>query len=680
MTRRRALVLVLAASMPWSLPLLARQEPRFQYQRTIQTQGTGPRRLAVDVTLLSGGAPFKVARPGEAAVARDGLSDLRLFAPGGRPVPYLLVQPRAEPDWRSGRILPIAATKVTSGFDVDFRNAQPIDRVRVAGIPAPFLKRLRLEGSGDRAHWTLLQAEGTLFDLPDERISNTDLSFLAGAYRYVRVTWNDANSGRVPPPATVLARSAPGIPMPPEAAAAVAFERRPSEPGRSRYRLRLPATKLPVVALDLDVGNPYVHREATVSESRFTGTEAGPAVLGTAGLVRVVHSGATAEALRIPITSPSEQEIDLIVQDGDNQPLDLQRVRLLFAELPWIYFESSSPTVVARYGDHSVAAPRYDLEAARESIDLTNTREARWAPALRLSAVSPQDAAASPAGAGSVVGDGFRYARPLTGVDGGGGLMAIPLDAAALSHSLGPTTRFADMRIVDSANRQVPYLLERRDEPLSIELTLEGGSSPKAPPLPPAPAGSRSVYRLPLPQAGLPAGTITVETTTRVFQRTVQIGTIRPPDRSRRDSQYAVLASAGWRHADERTAAPALTLPIPGVEENVLWLVVDEGDNAPLPLEHARLLLPSFRLRFFAPPGGGLRLVYGREDLQAPRYDLSLLAPRVMGAAATEISAGPEVARADQVAFISPRWFWILLGTSVAALLALIARLARRAG
>jgi hypothetical protein len=680
MKGRHALLILLTASVAGSLPLLARQEPRFRYQRTIQTQGSGPRRLAVDVTLLSGGAPFKVVRLGEAAVARDGLRDLRLFAPGGRQVPYLLVQARAEPDWRSGRILPIAATKVTSGFDVDFGSAQSIDRVRVAGIPGPFLKRLRLEGSGDRSHWTLLQAEGTLFDLPDERISNTDLSFPAGAYRYVRVTWNDANSGRVPPPATVLARSAPGIPAPPAAATAVAFEQRPSEPGRSRYRLRLPAAQLPIVALDLDVGNPYVHREASVSEARFTGTEAGPALLGTAGLVRVVQSGTTAEALRIPITIPSEQEIDLVVQDDDNPPLDLRRVRLIFAELPWIYFESSSPTVVARYGDHAVAAPRYDLEAVRESVDLENTREARWAPALRLSAAAPEEPAAPPAGAGSVLEDGFRYARPLTGVDRGGGLMAIPLDAAALAHSLGPASRFADIRIVDQENRQVPYLLERRDEPLSIGLTLERESSPGVPPLPPAAAGSRSIYRVALPQAGLPAGTITVTTSARVFQRAVQIGTIRPPNRTRRDSQYDVLGSATWRHADERAAAPALTLPVPAVEEHVLWLVVDEGDNAPLPLEHARLLLPSFRLRFFAPPGGGLRLVYGRDDLQPPRYDLSLLAPRVMGAAATEIAAGPEVARADRVAFISPRWFWILLGASVAALLALIARLARRAG
>jgi hypothetical protein len=77
------------------------------------------------------------------------------------------------------------------------------------------------------------------------------------------------------------------------------------------------------------------------------------------------------------------------------------------------------------------------------------------------------------------------------------------------------------------------------------------------------------------------------------------------------------------------------------VDADELWLVVDEGDNAPLPLVHARLLLPSYRLRFFAPAGGGLRLLYGRDDLEPPRYDLALLAPTLMGAAATEVTAGP---------------------------------------
>ena len=73
-----------------------------------------------------------------------------------------------------------------------------------------------------------------------------------------------------------------------------------------------------------------------------------------------------------------------------------------------------------------------------------------------------------------------------------------------------------------------------------------------------------------------------------------------------------------------------------------------KGTTRALPLERARLLLPSYRLRYFAPAGAALHLLYGRDDLQPPRYDLALLAPRLMGAAATEVAAGPGVGASAQ--------------------------------
>ena len=86
--------------------------------------------------------------------------------------------------------------------------------IRVQGLPAPHLKRLTLEGSGDRERWTMLVAEGTLFDLPDEQLRQNALGFAAGSYRYLRVTWNDANSGRVPNPTAVAARRVSIAPPP----------------------------------------------------------------------------------------------------------------------------------------------------------------------------------------------------------------------------------------------------------------------------------------------------------------------------------------------------------------------------------------------------------------------------------------------------------------------------------
>ena len=116
--------------------------------------------------------------------------------------------------------------------------------------------------------------------------------------------------------------------------------------------------------------------------------------------------------------------------------------------------------------------------------------------------------------------------------------------------------------------------------------------------------------------------------------------------------------------------------------ETEILVVVDEGDNAPLPLTKARLLLPSYRLRFFHAGQSLPRLAYGRDDLQPPQYDLALLAPRVMGAMATEISAAPAANATPSSAesFASPRTFWVVLTGAVLVLLALIVRLIRGQG
>ncbi len=512
----------------------------------------------------------------------------------------------------SGSILSVAATKKTSGFEVDFGAAHAVDMVRVEGLPVPHLKRLTLEGSGDRARWTTLVAEGTLFDLPDEQLRQNTLGFAPGPYRYLRVTWNDANSGRVPNPSAVVARRVSTAPPPPQATLTASIERRPSEPGISRFRVKLPAARLPIVALDLDVGpgasGGHVFRRAVVTESRFAGLEAAPVELGGAMLSRVVRDGLTASALKVPIVAPSEAEIELTIDDGANEPLDLRAVSVVLAELPWIYFEAPAGPVTARYGNLTLPRPAYDLEAVRASVDLAQLREARWGDHLnaRITKVAGAEATLAPKAGPDARSGGVQVQRGLLchAVEGGqtvGGLVALPLDAHALAYSRGPSRRFADIRLLDGASA-ADSLSRRAAQRAAVNRPAvhAPASDLQAPELK-APAGSRqrSVYVVTLPYANLPPSTLVVETSARVFQRTVRIGFDRAPDRRRRDPSFEVRASQTWRHADEQTASRPLTVGIDAMPETEILLVVDEGDNAPLPLTKARLLLPSFRLRFY---------------------------------------------------------------------------------
>ncbi len=694
MRRSRLLSVAIAAASLAPLVILAQRASEQTYERPVVTAGPGPQRLAIDAGLLTAGAPFRVLRRGERSYAEDGLTDLRLVTDGGRPVPYLLMHSSSpEREWIAGSVLNIAATKKSSGFEVDLGGPGAVDMIRIDGLPVPHLKRLTLEGSGDRERWTMLVAEGTLFNLPDEQLRQNTLGFTPGPYRYFRVTWNDANSGRVPNPSAVAARRVSIAPPPPAATLAAPIERRPSEPGMSRYRVRLPGTRLPIVALDLDVGSGaaggHVYRRAVVSESRFAGLEAAPVELGRAMLSRVVRDGITASALRVPMAVPAEAELELTIEDGTNEALDLRAVAVVLADLPWIYFEAPAGAVTAQSGDLTLPKPQYDLEAVRSSVDLAKVPEARWGDGgtTRVIGVAGAVSGLAPSPGAALDPAGFRHTRAIQAALEGGdktiGLFALPLDAHALAHSRGPTSRFADVRVLDGSNQQIPYLLERRDEPLSVDVTLEQAPDSRAQELK-IPPGSRqrSVYVVTLPYANLPSSTLVLETSGRVFQRTVRIGVDRPPDRQRREAYFDIRAVETWRHADEQTPARPLTLHIGTMPETELVLVVDEGDNAPLPLTKARLLLPSYRLRFFHAGGTPLRLVYGRDDLQPPQYDLALLAPRVMGARAREVDAAPagSAAPPSAASFASPRIFWVVLTGAVLVLLALIVRLIRGQG
>ena len=655
----------------------------FRVERPIASTAAGPQRLAIDVPLLARAQRMDLQSLGPIhGRAVRGLGDLRIVDASGREVPYLLVYPSREPRWVNGSVLAVAATKETSGFEADLGQAHTIDTIAVDGLPAPFLKRLRLEGSGDRARWTVLVAEGTLFDLPQEALMQLYLQFRPGPYRYLRVTWNDANSGRLPLPRGVRARSVGDGAIPSEpVTATVTVQRRASEPEVSRYRLRLPAAGLPIVAVTLNVGPGHVFRRATVSEARLGGALAAPVELGAARLTRIERDGVSISGLRIPIQPPRESELELVVYDGSNPPLDLKDVAIELAELPWLYFESPGGPLTARYGSKSATPPSYDLEAVRDRLKLADVPVTSWGEPVETTAAAPEPPPYVPDAGATIAQDGFRHRRAIPA--GPSGLTVLPLDAAALAHSRGPDDGFADLRIVDAAGRQIPYVLERREEPMTVPLTLRpAASTVVANAMPPESRHHRSVYALTLPYAGLPSPRLVLETSDRVFQRSVQVVVERPADRAHRDTWHDVRAATVWSHNVPEVAAPAAILPLAVHDQTELLLVVDEGDNRPLAITRVSLLVPSWRLRFYNPASAstGLSLLYGNDALQSPRYDLALLASQVMGAEAREIEAAPEGAAGSPAAsgqdpILTPRTFWIGLSAAVLVLIAVIGKL-----
>ena len=665
--------------------------PAFRFERPILTGGAGPRRLPVDVPLLVGGAPYRVTSrstdPNTGApvyALGDGLTDLRLYDANGAEVGYLFVGYAPPPRvYRPAAILPVASvdtqTEKTSGFEADIGEPLTIDRFRIDGLKTPFLKRVKLEASGDREHWTLVVPEGTLFDLPDEALQQIELRFTPGSYRYLRATWDDTNSARLARPSGAAAgRVAANTPPAPALTTPLVFERRPSEPGRSRFRIHLPGGHMPIFILHLDVGGGNILRGAKVFEARLSGTQLTPVMLGQATLARVVRDNLTAGDLRIGLEPPTEAQLDLEVDDGDNPPLDLRGVTAELVAFPWIYLDAPAGAVTARYGNSTLPAPRYDLEAARDQIHVESVMDAVWGEPRARSAEENATSVAPPlptVGASLDAGL-FKFIRAVPA--GNAGLLAIGLDAGVLAHSAGPGSGFADLRVVDSSDRQIPYIVEQAAEPLSLDVAVEKTAAPKT--LTAVRPGS-SVYRVKYPVDGLPPARLVLSTPARVFDRHVTVVEEREPDSVHRDSWIDTIADASWVQADPDKAAMPLTLSLRPPRAAAVLVIVDEGDNTPLPLGQARLLLPAYRIRLFRAANASLRVAYGRADLSRPQYDLALLAPQVLGTPATDVTLEPEAAAGTiptAVAIMSPRLFWAALAIAVVVLLGLIARLLRK--
>jgi hypothetical protein len=593
--------------------------------RTIRPAGAGPQRLDVDLALLG--------------ATRNGLADLRIRDAVGREVPYVLVppDPRAAV-WVPARMLPLPATKTASGLELDLGAPLPTSRLRLEGLRPPFLKRFRLEGSGDRQRWTELVKAGSLFDLPADGLKLLEVEFPEGDYRYLRIVWDDRSSAPAPSPRAALLLKSRSVPVPP--VAELPFLRRPSEPGVSRFTLRLPGPRVPVRALVLAVaGDGPILRDAQVTESRLSASNLAPRVLGAARLKRAPGG---AYDLRIPVDTPEGSELDLRVADGDNPGLELAGVRAELDPQPWIYFEApDAGTLTATCGPR-LQKPSYDLEARKDH--LASPARASWGPET---AAPPSPAVVLEGGAGAPLdAAGFRFRRQVA--VGAPGLAALALDA----HVLSVSPRLHDLRLIDPGGRQIPYLLEARDEPLSLDLAWPAGTLRER----------TTTYRLALPQSGLPASRLVLETGARVFRRRVRVLEGDPPQ---------VCALAEWSHGDPGAPAQALVLPLPGTAGREVSVEVEEGDNQPLAIQSARLLLPSWRLRFFRPAEPFL-LCYGR-DLPAPDYDLAMLAGRLRDAPAAEVALPAEAAQAAP-GLGTNKVFWAALVLAVAGLLYLLTR------
>lgn len=407
------------------------------------------------------------------------------------------------------------------------------------------------------------------------------------------------------------------------------------------------------------------------------------AEIGRGSLFRL-SADTVVEHVEIPIAAAHGERLRVRIDDGDSPALAalsfsglIERPVLIFAVPPPT---GTTPPAQVFFGGGRAHRPRYDLagllpgaaqgERAEIVANLQDANQLRPASNgdIRDNPVYDRSPALAFAMHPGAPVDQRLYAHRRTlriepSTDGLSRIRLDPADLALLRPDLG------DLRVVDSASQQWPYLLEQTAPDASLALIVK----------PVQRQGRHSRYELALPVSPLPVTKITLVVADPYFDRPFQLigQTVKGEER--------VLAQARLvRQTTERSLHP-LEVPIPKERVQQLVLLIEDGDNASLGITEVTASLPMPQL-FLAAPAGDYALLLGHPEDHPPAYDIARVRDLVLAVNANDATIGALAENAvfhrgarlvtDQGA--QHLLLWLGLGLAVLVLGVLVLRLARR--
>ncbi|MBI2497441.1 MAG: hypothetical protein HYV75_05830 [Opitutae bacterium] len=442
--------------------------------------------------------------------------------------------------------------------------------------------------------------------------------------------------------------------------------------GETVLTVTLDGKNVPLAELGLAVQDQLFMRRVTVAIREVRGDVSGERMVGSGTVYRVALEGAPVQArLAVPLDfSPPTRELLVHIHNGDSPPLVLDGVSARQHPVHLLFLAPAPGTYALLSGNVQAAAPRYDLAAF--AGELRTAAAATVAPgALEpMPGYHPRESLAEPplpevplAGAPLDTRE-WLYRRPVQVTRAG--VQELELDPEALARS---RPDFADLRVLRNGN-QVPYVLERPALARSLALTPADAPDAKRPTV--------SRWRLVLPQAGLPVRRLVLSSATPLFSRQIRIyEKVTGTDNRTRES---ALAGGAWSRTPEPGVAETRIFELSGrPQTDTLWIETDNGDNPAIALGAVQAVHPVVRLVFKVAETGGCSLAYGNAAANAPRYDLSLVAVRLLtaGRNVAQVAGGGQPAAAGSFfARLDNRYLlWGSLTVVVVALLAVVAKL-----
>lgn len=633
---------------------------------------------------------LEVARPGLIKVsvppatfdhAAPGLTDLRVVDAEGREVPYLLdsdlVRDLGRPAFATPP--PVAAksfrpsrTHGSTQLLIETGTAGALDAIELETTSPYFLKAVHVETSADGLTWESLGPALPVFRQFGAEQLRLPLQGRKAAF--VRITIDDFRSRAVTfDHARVL--PAPTRPSPPPLASVGAkIVRRDEYAGESLLTIALEGRHVPLAMLALECSDPLFMRRITVAVREVRTGVAGERVIATGTIYRVALDGAPVRTqLELPVDFiPTTTELLVHVHNGDSPPLAITGVHAGMRPVSLLLMAREAGRHHLLLGNAQANPPRYDLATfageLRQADAIASTPGAvqpmpAYQPRVSLTEPPLPDVPLSGAALDWSGWSGRREIRIATA-----GVQELELDPTALARA---RPDFADLRLLRQGN-QIPYLLELPALARTLTLIATESPDPKRP--------SVSAWRVQLPDVGLPLRRILLGTDTPLFQRQFRLYEKRSHPNG--GTAEHTLAAGAWSRTPEPGVAETRTFELSErVLTDTIWIETDNGDNPPLALTSVQATYPVVRLVFKVADISPLELLYGNKQTGSPRYDLSLVAPKLLMAArnpTTLADASPTSRSAAERLFTGMNrgvLFWGVLILVVVVLLLVVAKL-----
>jgi hypothetical protein len=356
--------------------------------------------------------------------------------------------------------------------------------------------------------------------------------------------------------------------------------------------------------------------------------------------------------LNVPLAELTSTRLELEVERS-GAPLVIASARLLVRPKRLLFLAPTAGALRLVYGSSTAAAPTYDVGRALSQGIPQEPTLASLGPVVDRGL-----RAAPPVAPRVVLADAARFrSRAAIELPKQGNLAYLDLAGMAPAEA-------HHVRIVDSAGRQVPFIVEA--EPRRVKVPLKVTSESKA---------GRTTLRLTGfdPRESLSALEL-VARSPAFFQRNVDVfertRDVRGPTGKRG------LGSARWEKRPEQAEA-RLSLSLSTPAEPELFVEIDDGDNAPLGISAASAQATRARIDFVFTPGESLTLLSAHPAPVPARYDLQLLAETLVESSALPavLTKGtpPAPATADE-APARPAWFWLVFVAAGALVVAALAR------